>query len=818
LALTEIEMEDRNNPLVSTFAQCLSGEKNMKHVRTGIALLNIFSFVGCSTSLTTLQKQGVNGFSDSVSSSVSNADLSPRFPTAVDNGGGGQNSSSAPMLFPGATPDTAAPAPGEPALEQRAALGEPETDIPASDRPSDRRVASAEPVTLRGDGVEMNFEGTDIASAAKALLGDILHLNFEIDPKVQGSVTLASVGPIPRKDVLPTFEDVLRMQNAAIVHSGNFLKIVPLNDAAAHASVSVGAGGPGFGVSVVPLRYVSAATVASTAQNLLGQAAMVRVDKARNLLLVRGTASERQAAIDMISTFDVEWLRNQSVGVYPLKSTSPDSMIQELGQVFEASNGGPGEGVIQFQPIARLNAVMVVTKNPIYLKEATRWVQRLDRSDTSGTTVRTYRLRYGNAEQVAKVLEQMFGGEQSGAAGNGPLDQIAPKNGTTESRIDSLDHGGQNSTLTTQPGGTTNAAGTPAAPIAAAFDAFSGHKDAAANGTHNAPGITAGAGSHGVLKNVRITADSVNNEILVYSSQEDYKVVERTLRGLDRPRLEVAIDATVAEVTLTNQLQYGVQYFLANQGGSVGLFQAAAQTATQAATSTALQQVAPGFNLLLGSQSNPKAILSALSSVTDVKVLSSPSIVAMDNEPALLQVGDEVPITTGTATILSNSNTPVVNTIQLFNTGVILKVLPHVNSNGTVELEVDQEVSSVVNNNNQATLTPTISERRIHSTVAVTSGQTVLLGGLISDNVQNSHGGIPGLSDINILGGLFGAVNNSRTRTEIIVFIKPRLIKNSLDFRTVTEEFREKLDSMRTTHSVIKGEGAELTFPNTQTR
>jgi len=786
----------------------------MKHVRTGIALLNIFLLLGCSTSLTALQKQGVTGFPDSVASSVSNTDLSARFATSADNGGGETSNSSAPMLFPGAAPDSTTPAPGDPGT----ASDERDAGMPASDRPAGQRIAAAEPVTLRGDGVVMNFEGTDIASAAKALLGDVLHLNFEIDPNVQGSVTLASVGPIPRKDVLPTFEDVLRMQNAAIVHSGNFLKIVPLKAAAAHGSISIGAGAAGFGVSVVPLRYVSAASVATTAENLLGQAGAVRVDKARNLLLVRGTASERQAAIDMISTFDVEWLHNQSVGVYPLKSTSPESMIQELGQVFEAGNGGPGEGVVQFQPIARLNAVMVVTKNPVYLNEATRWVARLDRSDTSGTTVRTYRLRYGNAAQVAKVLEQIFGGEQSSASAGGPLDQIAPKSGTTESRLDSLDRGGQNSGLTSQPGSTTNAAGTAAAPVAAAFSAFSGHNDSAAGGPHNAPSIAGGAPSHGVLKNVRITADSVNNAILVYSSQEDYKVVERTLRGLDRPRLEVAIDATVAEVTLTNQLQYGVQYFLANQGGSVGLFQAAAQTATQAAATTALQQVAPGFNLLLGSQSNPKAILSALSSVTEVKVLSSPSIVAMDNEPALLQVGDEVPITTGTATILSNSNTPVVNTIQMFNTGVILKVLPHVNSNGTIELEVDQEVSSVVNNNNQATLTPTISERRIHSTVAVTSNQTVLLGGLISDNVQNSHGGIPGLSDINILSGLFGAVNNSRTRTEVIVFIKPRLVKNSLDYRTVTEEFREKLQSMKTTHSVIKGEGAEATFPNTQTR
>jgi general secretion pathway protein D len=793
----------------------------MSHVRTGIALLQMFILLGCSMPAAMLDKQSsLNaGHSDAVASTVNNADLSAHLPTSVDNGNHDPSDSSAPMLYPGAAPATAAPAADGPASDLRSASIDPDASTPTSGDPAGQRVASAEPVTIRGDGVEMNFEGTDIPTAAKSLLGDVLHLNFEIDPRVQGSVTLASVGPIPRKDVLPTFEDVLGMENAAIVRNGSFLKIVPVKDAAAHASISIGAGEPGFGVSVVPLRYVSATSVAKTADNLLGKPGAVRVDKAQNLLFVQGTASEREAAIGIISTFDVEWLRNQSVGVYPLKSTSPDTMIQELQQVFEVKNGGPGEGVIQFQPVTRMNAVMVVTKNPVYLEETTRWVKRLDRSDTNGTTVRTYRLKYGNAEQVAKVISQLFGGDQSGASGDAPINQIAPGSTTAQSRLDSLDRNGQNGVqnggLNTQPTGAPNATGTATTPVAEEFNSFSDHKKLA-GGAPNAGATSESTVLHGVLKNVRITADTINNAVLVYSNEQDYKVVERALRDLDRPRLEVGIDATVAEVTLTNQLQYGVQYFLANNHASVGLFsatsqtaaQSAAQTATQALASTALQQVAPGFNLLLGSQTNPKAILSALSSVTDVRVLSSPSIVAMDNEPALLQVGDEVPISTGTATILSNTNS-VVNSIQLVNTGVILKVLPHINANGVIQLEVEQEVSSVVNDqNNQPTLTPTISERRIHSTVSVTSGQTVLLGGLISDNTQNAHGGIPGLSDIKILGGLFGNVDNSNTRTEIIVFIKPQLIQNSLDFGTVTEEFREKLHMMKPTHSVITGKGA----------
>jgi general secretion pathway protein D len=220
---------------------------------------------------------------------------------------------------------------------------------------------------------------------------------------------------------------------------------------------------------------------------------------------------------------------------------------------------------------------------------------------------------------------------------------------------------------------------------------------------------------------------------------------------------------------------------------------AAAQTAVQSAF---IQRVLPGFNLLLGPEAQPRVILSALSSLTDVKVLSAPSLVVMDNQPALLQVGDQVPVSTGVATILSNANTPVVNTIEMRNTGVILKVLPHVHANGTIQLEIEQEISNVVNPNQQ-TLTPTISQRRVHSTVAVNSGQTVLLGGLISDSDQKTREGIPLLSDIDIVGNLFGTKSAHKQRTEIIMFIKPQLIRNSMDARHVAEEFRDRLEMMR---------------------
>jgi general secretion pathway protein D len=315
----------------------------------------------------------------------------------------------------------------------------------------------------------------------------------------------------------------------------------------------------------------------------------------------------------------------------------------------------------------------------------------------------------------------------------------------------------------------------------------------------------------GIFQNVRITADTSTNSLMIYSNQEDYRVIERALEALDHPRLQVSVDAMVAEITLTDQLQYGVQAYLTsaaasgNSGantdkGSIGLFSAAQSTAQTAL----LSRVLPGYNLVLGSESNPKFVLSALSTLTTVKVLSAPSLVVADDQPAILQVGDQVPITTGSATVLSTSNT-VVNTITMQNTGIILKVLPHVHPNGSIELEIEQEISNVVaNGSSTSTLTPTISQRRIHSTIATSSGQTVLIGGLIKEDDEKTVSGIPGVAQIQYLGDLLSNKSDSKTRSEIVVFVTTKLVRNSHDAQVVAEEFRERLDTLRRSPTPLK--------------
>jgi general secretion pathway protein D len=747
------------------------------------AAIPLTCLLGCAMSE---QLVGSTPRPDGVVDPVRNANLRATTPVPVAGRVGAAGQTSRPLLFPGAETE---PTPQG-------------TSVEASAIPNASVVAPT-------DGVDINFENADIGTVARTLLGDTLGVSFVVDPRVQGNVTLSSNGPIARRDVLPVFESVLRMSNAALVREGNLVKILPVPEATGTGPVTLGGGEPGFGVSVVPLRYTSAATIAKAVENFVTRPGAVRVDQARNLLLIQGTTSERRDALVVISTFDVEWLRNQSVGIYPLKSTTPETMIRELEKVFDVADGGQGQGVVRFQPVARMNAVMAVTRSEKLLDRATQWVQRLDRSDNNGTTVRIYQLNFGNATKIAKILSDIFVG-RSGANPETPANQLAPGTNATASRLDALGAGGapaggaSSSSGGSQPMG--QGAGSDSNSKASISTAFGSFAERWNQDDNSAGASSVSTQQRGVMQNVRITANTADNTIVVYSNQEDYRTIEHALGQLDRPQLQVAIDAMVAEVTLNDQLQYGVQYFLTSSAvgaqsnqGSAGLFNAAAS----AAQTALLARVLPGFNLLLGSEANPRLIINALDTVTSTKVLSAPSLVVTDNQPAILEVGQDVPISTGSATVLTTQNT-VVNTIDMRSTGIILKVLPHVHPNGSIELEIEQEISAVVPTQ-PSTLTPTITQRRVHSTVRMTSGQTVLLGGLISENNETTKAGMPVIDPIRYLGDLLSNKSALRNRTEIIIFVKAQLMRNGFDAQKVSEEFRDRLQSMMMPHAIAKG-------------
>ncbi|WP_300182383.1 type II secretion system secretin GspD [Bradyrhizobium sp.] len=666
-----------------------------------------------------------------------------------------------------------------------------------------------------GNGFDLNFENTPVATVAKVVLGDILGVGYTIDPRVQGTVSLVSVRPVAKSDIIYVLESALRLSGVVLLHDTAGYRLTPLGDAVGAGRVDAAGASPepGFGVSVVPLQYVSAQTLLKLMDSFATKAGTVRADVSRNLLLIQGTGAERRTAVDTALSFDVDWMRGQSVGIFPISSGPPAPIIAELEKIVDSGENGLSQNVIKFQPIARLNAVMVVSKRADMLRTAATWIKRLDHADTARTSVHVYHVKYGEARQIARVLTDMFIGGSSSSLLDSADSQIAPGSGTsTTSSADrlSLNPGsanpngfgsGPNSSF-----GAHGASGTAANPSGQAAGAGANGNGALDSGH----GASSGNNGQPVLQDVRITPDVVNNELLIYADQANYKIIEATLLQIDQPQLQVAIDATIAEVSLNNELSYGVQSYLTSHNlglkpnvGSITGTQATAAPATTTDPTTGLASIAgsvsnafinrafPDFNFLIGSETQPSVILDALHTVTSVKVLSNPSLVVIDNQTATLQVGDVVPVSTGSATVLTTSNT-VVNTIDYRNTGIILRVSPRVSANGDVRLDIEQEISNVLPAT-ASSLTPTVSERKVKSSISVATGQTVLLAGLISEQQNGTRAALPILDQIPGLGDAFGHQDNSTARTELIIFIRPQIIRDGSDAHMVAEELRSKL-------------------------
>jgi general secretion pathway protein D len=737
-----------------------------RSISIGFMLLSVVLLASCNSA--TVNSGG--GLDIDVIDKVRSLDTLPRYPQQVNAAEANAGQRSRPAMFEG-------------------------TEVSDVSEPRPQPVAT-------GNGFELNFENTPVATVAKVVLGDILQTGYTIDPRVQGTVSLVSVRPVAKSDIVFVLENALRLGGIVLVRDASGYRLTPLGDAVGGGRVDAAASSPepGYGVSVVPLQYVSAQTLLKLMDSFATKAGMVRADTTRNLLLIQGSGAERRTAVDTALSFDLDWMRGQSVGIFPIANSAPEAVIAELEKIVDSGENGLSANLIKFQPVARLNAIMAVSKKPALLHTAATWIKRLDHADTARTSVHVYRVKYGEARQIARVLTEMFTGGSSSSLLDNADSQIAPGSGTyATSSADRLSLGnntssssnGFGSRMPSSSGGTTGF-GTQtaaAAPSANTSDA----------GTLDSKGTS--SGGQPMLKGVRITADAVNNTLLIYADQENYRIIASTLQQVDQPQLQVAIDATIAEITLNDELSYGVQTYLTShnlglrpdQGSLLNTQSTSAPVAAAAGTvaNAFINRAFPGFNFLVGSESQPSAILDALHTVTGVKVLSNPSLVVINNQAATLQVGDVVPVSTGSATVLTTNNT-VVNTIDYRNTGIILRVSPRINVNGNVRLDVEQEISNV-SPATAASLTPTVSERKVRSSISVATGQTVLLAGLISEQQNKQRNGIPLFDQIPGLGDAFSHQDKKMARTELIIFIRPQIIRDSMDAHVVAEELRSKL-------------------------
>lgn len=615
-------------------------------------------------------------------------------------------------------------------------------------------------VVVHNDNLLINFENADLRDVVRTILGDSLGLNYVYDPRVNGEVTVETSEAISSNAALELMETLLRMNGAALVDMGDHYEIVPSLEAVPgkivpQLGLPLTPIPPGYAVRVVPLKFISAVQMEKILEPFLPSETVARTDKDRNLIILAGTSREVQVLLRTIETFDLDWLEGMSVGVYPLVHVGVDTMAEELDNIFRSDADGPLAGLIQLVPIKRLNALLVITPRSAYLERVKEWIERLDRTSATGKTLYVYHLDYSKAAEASLLLNEVFGTNKSGREESGG--RVAPG-------LEAVEIKSSGKTSETASAEVTK----PASEALPADQSRLGGK----------PTISENI-------DVNIIPDEVNNSLLILASPQDYRLIEAALTRIDIPPLQVLIEATIVQVSLTDELRFGVQWFLRNGDTSAVLSRGRSISGDAAF---------PGFAFILDTI-NVKAVVDALEAVTTVRVISSPQVVVLDNKTAEFQVGDEVAIATQVRQSTTTDDAPLVSTVEFRDTGVILNVTPRVTAGGAVSMEIDQEFSTVTEGATE--LTPTISQRRIASSISVNSGETVVLGGLISENTTKTRSGVPVLSRIPVLGALFGSRETDTTRTELMILISPRVIRDETEARAATTEVREKLRALK---------------------
>lgn len=631
-------------------------------------------------------------------------------------------------------------------------------------------------VKVRRGDVSLNFPNADVAVAAKAILGDLLGLQFTVPAGLHTTVTVVTQRPIARADVLTFFEAALSNGGLAMTVRDGVYAILPVAEAPAQAPIA-GSEQAGFATETVPLRFVDPDALRRLIDPVIPNV-IVQADPARHLVVIAGTAGQRQSAKDLIAQFDVDWLRNLSFALYVPQRTDARLIVPELDKLINADSA-PTKGLVRLIAMDSINGVLAISTQAQYLDDVKRWVEILDREGESNERrIFVYRVQNGRSADLAKVLANAFGATAKGAA-------AGPKSSA-------LTH----DDLTLSPPGPAapNVSPGPGQPAAPAPSQNNGSGASDQPSGPSSQSVSVDISTEGL--HAKISSDETNNAIVVYATPRDYAIIEDALRKLDVTPSEVLIEAAIVEVTLTDQMQYGVQWSFAGAHTVGALSQSASTTLAPGSLST-LAPTFPGLSVLYTNGSSLQANLSALEDLTKIKVVSAPKLMVLNNQTASLQVGDQVPIITASAISTVGTNAPLINEIDYHDTGIILKITPRVNSSGLVLLDVAQEVSDVVPNTESDIDSPSFSTRRIATSIAVGDGEVVALGGLFSNSSTHEKTGIPYLSRIPVLGALFGQVNNNDQRTELIVLLRPRVVRGAGDAKGMTEEMRQKLQSLR---------------------
>lgn len=690
--------------------------------------------------------------------------------------------------------------------------------------------------------IVLNFDKADIAEVTNQIFGDYLKINYVLDPALQGRISLYLEGEYTKEELFQLVSRVYEANNIAIVPRKGIHYIQPVQRSASSSLPLAGVrtvGDDRTGTRPVAiiyrLRYMDAKQAINLIQPFLSPGRTIKSDNLTNSVVFVENAENARTIVEVLKAMDINVLQEVSMEIVPVTAISPDDAVQSLEALMGKMSLVKESAIknnLAYIPLQSFGGVLILAQTPELLKTARQWLTALDvRGAEGGENIHVYFVQNGLARDIADILNQVFG---LSGAGGGRLDQQIvssvrqPSSAWGSRPFGSSAFGSSRSGTFGSSSRTTRSSTTGSSLLGAGASSATGQGLGTSSGvggvgttgttgtrssmlqrrgTGVAGGIAGGAlGSAvagqalGLTGEAMVIPDEVNNAIIARANAMDWAKIKKTIETLDIVPRAVLIEVMVAEVTLNKDLQYGVQWFFKDaeigKGVSAGSFEKS--FASDLADKALAGAVSSGLALSWVANARDIAVLiQALSEKTKVNILSTPTLLATDNQEASITVGGREPVPTGTAIGAAGTTDAVISSIQYEETGVILNVTPHINAGGLVRLELEQTIrvtgqSVTVGNNNTA---PRFDERNIRTTLLAQNGSTVVIGGIIQQRLQENKDGIPVLGEIPILGPLFANTGKTNNRTELIIAITPHVI-DQRDNNTA-KEFIQRLQDLR---------------------
>jgi len=644
------------------------------------------------------------------------------------------------------------------------------------------------PLQVDDAGLLLNFDNVDIYEFIQAV-GGALNLDYIIDPQVKGVVNIRSQKSIPQTELFDVFKKILGMNGLDIRSEGTHYYIFTVDRLSTPlifeaTQVPRLKDSPQMVIQVMPVIHLTAADAEKLLLPYLSAQGSIQILPNQNTIILADYESKVIDALNVLARLDISPLRSLNTRLVRINKAPLFDLHNDLMQLLSAMHIVPGDfNGISVVPLERLNSLLLISNSEYMLYNAEKWITQLDVETSEGRdNVYIYNVRNSQASELAALVSDLISEEGS-----------ATSRKTTRTPA-TKDKSYSRSTTTTK----------------------AARKDDKAKPTAPEPGRdalkTTPASGLKFASEPLLLADDIRNIILIRAMKEDHTRLVKLLERLDNMVSQVLIEVLIAEVTLTDQWRFGVEWALANSTEGVKIFQDAFAPATTTDTTAPPATNFRGANPLnyphsffanssgifstFDTANKYFAILDMFASDSNLSILSSPHVMVLNNETATVNIGDQVPIVTS-ATVSADVNERSVQTIQYRDTGILLSVTPRINSNGTIILEIEQQVSNAAATDTSGINSPTISNREVRTKLTVKDGQSILMGGLISNRKNNTESGIPLLKDIPVLGWAFKSQSETVDKTELLIMITPHVIGSENVLEQYVREFNDKTRRLR---------------------